>query len=265
MNRKVLLYHKIESKPEIGVTNIFPGQFYKHLLTVKHDGHKLQSLEDLFNLTHKRETGNNKCGLTFDDGYTGLEHKVIDMLAETGFSATAFIPVKWIGCENSWDHGRFGIRFRHMDQKALRNWVDAGNETGSHGYTHKRLDLVPVKEWRREILDSRKRLEDITGKKVRWFAPPFGWYDHRLLDRLLVAGYEGIATVRKLPSIKIPDNLLFVQRIPIYMFHSANMLPYLLKDTEPVSNANKLITGMIHRANYGTVLAQKIAIRIRKP
>ena len=54
----------------------------------------------------------------------------------------------------------------------LRELVAAGHEIACHGWHHARAnDLTPA-EFRRQIVDSKRRLEEITGREVRGFRAP---------------------------------------------------------------------------------------------
>ena len=47
-------------------------------------------------------------------------------------------------------------------------------EIGAHGLTHARLARLPAEDQRREIAESRRQLEEISGGRVSTFAYPFG-------------------------------------------------------------------------------------------
>jgi peptidoglycan/xylan/chitin deacetylase (PgdA/CDA1 family) len=49
-----------------------------------------------------------------------------------------------------------------------------GHEVALHGDRHERLTLLSAREVRRRIAAARDLLENIAGRKVRFFRPPFG-------------------------------------------------------------------------------------------
>jgi peptidoglycan/xylan/chitin deacetylase (PgdA/CDA1 family) len=68
-----------------------------------------------------------------------------------------------------------------------------GFDIGSHTLTHANLAELPRDQARREIVDSRKEIEDEVGRPVRWFAYPFGGRDQFRADLLPLVhegGYE---------------------------------------------------------------------------
>lgn len=54
----------------------------------------------------------------------------------------------------------------------LRDIVDAGHELASHGHDHVRVGALGRERFRRDIEDTRKRLEDVSGQPVRGYRAP---------------------------------------------------------------------------------------------
>ncbi|HEX5117382.1 MAG TPA: polysaccharide deacetylase family protein [Pseudonocardiaceae bacterium] len=97
--------------------------------------------------------------LTYDDGpQPGGTDKVLAALAEYGSTATFFLLV--------------GRARRHP--ALLREIVDAGHEIALHGVDHVRLTTLSPAVVRRRTRDGRRELEDLAGRPVRWFRPPYG-------------------------------------------------------------------------------------------
>lgn len=73
-------------------------------------------------------------------------------------------------------------------------------EIGSHAITHTRLSILPPKDQRLEISESRRRLESIIQKPVRFFSYPFGTMVDFTTDTEKIVkedGYEaGIANIQ---------------------------------------------------------------------
>lgn len=76
-----------------------------------------------------------------------------------------------------------------MTSSQVRRLADAGMEVGAHTVHHPILRSLAEEEARREIEDSRRSLERITGRPVRSFAYPNGrpGDDYTVRDRDLVA------------------------------------------------------------------------------
>ena len=85
---------------------------------------------------------------------------------------------------------------RHPD--VIRRIADAGHEIASHGHEHSRVSRLGRKSFRNDVEDTRKRLEDTTGKSVIGYrAPSFSigpdtpWAH----DELQEAGYKYSSSV----------------------------------------------------------------------
>ncbi|HSI36507.1 MAG: polysaccharide deacetylase family protein [Phycisphaerae bacterium] len=64
---------------------------------------------------------------------------------------------------------------RFVTEEQLRSLAASPIATvGAHTVTHPRLSAIPVEEQAREIAESKRRIEAVTGKPVTTFAYPFG-------------------------------------------------------------------------------------------
>jgi peptidoglycan/xylan/chitin deacetylase (PgdA/CDA1 family) len=90
-----------------------------------------------------------------------------------------------------------------MDRADLLAWQDAGQEIGSHGMTHCHLTRVSPGQARAEIFDSKKMLEDLSGREVRHFCYPYGDCNAAVRDLVGEAGYATATTTE--PGLNGPD------------------------------------------------------------
>jgi peptidoglycan/xylan/chitin deacetylase (PgdA/CDA1 family) len=79
---------------------------------------------------------------------------------------------------------------RSCTWEQLREMAAAGIEIGSHTVTHPILTRVPADRLRRELEESRGRLEDMLGRSVTSFCYPNGAYDRIVRDAVERAGYR---------------------------------------------------------------------------
>lgn len=107
----------------------------------------------------KRGTGNNELALTFDDGpdetYTA---QLLDLLKEYDIKVTFFVVGK-----NAEKHA--GL---------IRRMHEEGHLIGIHNYEHKSNWLMLPKQVRRQIEQSSKIIERITGERPIYYRPPWG-------------------------------------------------------------------------------------------
>ena len=97
--------------------------------------------------------------LTFDDGPNpAWTPQLLEVLARSGVKATFFLV------------GRFAER----EPDLTRAIADAGHTVGNHSWSHPDLSLTAAHRVRDELARTSDTLEQITGRPIRFFRPPFG-------------------------------------------------------------------------------------------
>jgi peptidoglycan/xylan/chitin deacetylase (PgdA/CDA1 family) len=97
--------------------------------------------------------------LTFDDGPNpAWTPKLTEILARFDVKATFFM----VG------------RFAGQEACLTRQIADAGHLIGNHSWSHANLALSTAARIREELARTKDTLEQITGKPMRYFRPPFG-------------------------------------------------------------------------------------------
>lgn len=79
---------------------------------------------------------------------------------------------------------------------ALRDALAAGHSIGSHGLTHRPLQLLSAPQMRRELQGSKELLSERLGVSVRELSLPYGRHDERVLRLASVVGYDLVMTTR---------------------------------------------------------------------
>jgi peptidoglycan/xylan/chitin deacetylase (PgdA/CDA1 family) len=123
--------------------------------------------------------------LTFDDGCETDVEVAAPLLAARGFCATFFVVSDWVGTRRGF-----------MRAGQVRRLADAGFEVGSHSCSHAFLSELGDADLRREIVDSKHRLEDITGRTVRHLSCPGGRWNRTVAAVARQAGYDSVSTSR---------------------------------------------------------------------
>ncbi len=151
--------------------------------------------------------------LTFDDAYLSVYEHAYPVLAERGLTATIFVVADRIGGINEWDSSAGDRRELLMTADQVRELSGAGFEIGSHTLTHAHLVDANEQSLRRELADSKHKLEDLIGKDVVAFSYPYGEYDDRVLAAVILAGYKyavntklgvaGKSSVYEIPRVNV--------------------------------------------------------------
>jgi peptidoglycan-N-acetylglucosamine deacetylase len=121
---------------------------------------------------------------SWDDGHV-LDLRLAEMLDEAGVSATFYVALA---------NREIAARDR-IPRGAVRT-LSERFEIGSHSQTHAVLTKMPIAQARREMMDSKAALSDLTGKPVDTFCYPKGAHNSRLADAARDCGYLYARTIR---------------------------------------------------------------------
>src|SRR5882724_7877867 len=108
--------------------------------------------------------------ITFDDGYADTYDLAYPLLREFHFKATIFLPVAYIGGENSWDHEHDRI----MDYETIKRISGHLVEFGIHSYNHENFEFKSANEIEADLRKCVEVLQKENCPFVRVFAYPFG-------------------------------------------------------------------------------------------
>ncbi len=126
--------------------------------------------------------------LTIDDGYISTLEHAAPLLTKYRVPAVLFVPAGLLGGTSLWMPEMPGEKL--LTSKQLLELSHFGIEIGVHSMDHTRLIGLSAAQLRRQIADSRKRLEDILGYLPRSFAYPEGRFDERTIQAVQAEGYE---------------------------------------------------------------------------
>lgn len=185
MSVTYLMYHEI-AEPGRALCNEDPGyvryvvgvdDFRAHVARLKQTGVRGMSVGQTL-----ASNDGERTAITFDDGCETDLVTAAPLLAEAGFNATFYVTVEHLG------------RRGYLSRPQLKELADAGFEIGSHAMTHRYLHDLSDAEVRSELADSKRELEDVTGKPVEHFSCPGGRWDRRVSDEARRAGYASLVT-----------------------------------------------------------------------
>jgi len=146
----------------------------------------------------RMEKGGLYAAVTFDDGFVCVARNAVPELGSRKIPGMIFAPAATLGAPPSWISGT-----RHpdssevvMSDEELRDLaVLPGVSIGSHCMTHRNLMNLDDEEARREIRESKIRLEAILGKEVPSISFPHGAYDDRHTEMAYEAGYKHLFSI----------------------------------------------------------------------
>ncbi len=169
----ILAYHSISGGPP--PLCISPDRFGEHVSSLVDAGWSSLTLDGLLAGYARGGWPERSVMFTFDDGLASFAREALPHLVRAGFAATLFVVAGRIGGETDWPgYPRGTPREQLLDAAALAEVAAAGVEIGAHAMSHRRLSTLAADAAAREVLDGRRRLEDLLSRPVRSFAYPFG-------------------------------------------------------------------------------------------
>ena len=157
--------------------------------------------------------------ITFDDGVASVHSLALPILSGLGMTATVFAVSGYVGRCNRWAGQASDVpRLPMLSWSALQELAAAGWEIGAHTVSHPLLDALSVQQAEREIIDSRRMLEDRLGIGVTSFAYPYGRATTG--TREVVSAHFRAACGTRLRSARPARERAELPRIDAYYFRS---------------------------------------------
>lgn len=188
----VLTYHKLGARPRrVRLKGLYLSErlFRRQLTELQADGFTNGALAACAG-----PAAGKRIAITFDDGYVNVLRHGLEPLAASGFKATLFLVADLLGQFNRWDVPLGEVPEPMMDAAQVREWLAAGHDIGSHTLTHPFLTRLPLNQAKEEISASRKKLEDLFGRKIEHFCYPYGDWNEAARDLVIGAGYRTACT-----------------------------------------------------------------------
>ncbi len=187
---RVLMLHSIAEpqNAEEALYYLSPKRFHLLLENVRAEGYEYADPKRLVEVGASR--GLRELVVTFDDGYDDFYSDVYPLIAQYGLKPLVFLAAGRIGDWNRWDYGKNLRKRRLLNAEQIRELQRHGVQFGSHSLTHPSLPDLSARDLRREVQDSKHRLEDLLGEAVNTFAYPFGEANRRVRAAVIEAGYK---------------------------------------------------------------------------
>lgn len=183
----VLCYHQIRNNIASDSKRahddiIAPDKFREHMKMLADSGYHSILPDQLYNyLVYGAKLPEKPIMITFDDTDEDQFTVGASTLKKHGFKGVYFIMTVSIGKKG---------RINYMTKEQIKQLSDEGNTIASHTYDHKNFAQFTDADWKTQIDEPTKKLEEITGKKVEYFAYPYGVYKAANLHKLKEHGFK---------------------------------------------------------------------------
>ena len=197
----ILTYHHIAPPPPVGAEHrglfVSPESFMAQMAYLERKGCHVATLNEVRDdLLGSARLPRRSVAITFDDGWGDNHAGAFPILRRFGFTATIFVTVGKIG-DRAKGQDPTGAAERHLDRREIAEMLEAGIEFGSHTVSHARLADLPPKEVETQLTESKRRLENLTGREVGWLSYPYGSFSRDVVQAAIRARYAGaVSTIR---------------------------------------------------------------------
>ena len=199
---RVLMYHMIsehlpKNQSKFNRLRVKPSDFEKQLIWLKKKNFKsftLTELSELENIPAKSVV------LTFDDGYEDNFTKAFPLLKKYEFKATIYIVLNRFNQNWATDKDLNQASNELNSEKMLSNeqikemLYSRLIEIGSHTLDHVNLPKLNKEEKKKQIIESKKQIENVFNIKCNSFAYPFGFFDEDSVKIVNEANYTNATT-----------------------------------------------------------------------
>jgi peptidoglycan/xylan/chitin deacetylase (PgdA/CDA1 family) len=226
----ILTYHHVAPLPSEGEHRglfVSPESFAAQMAHLRDRGYRVATLDEVRDdlLGHK-SLPHRSVAITFDDGGADNCDTAFPILRQYSFPATVFLVTGKIGATRvkpGWPESAG----RYLTESEIAEMARGGMTFGSHTLSHVRLANVDSVQCEREIVESKRLIERITGREAGWLSYPFGSFSRRTIEAARRAGYVGaVSTIRDNRPTR--ERLYFLPRVMVMPDATAMHFAYYL-------------------------------------
>lgn len=188
----VLCYHNIVDRKPKNLYEVALESFKSQMKALSDSGYKTITPDQYYNyLAYGAELPEKPVMLTYDDTDEEQFSIAKTEMDKYGFKGVYFIMTITMG------------KPRYMSKDQVKQLAEEGHVIGSHTWDHHRVDRlkdvntieyrgkkVEVNEWDFQLANTKKQLEELTGKPVEHFAYPFGIWSKDAIPQIEKRGYK---------------------------------------------------------------------------
>jgi peptidoglycan/xylan/chitin deacetylase (PgdA/CDA1 family) len=179
-----LLLHSISDTHAMHCSYYSPSKFEALISRLSGEGFTFETIGRATSLPPENVT--SRVFLTFDDGFLNFYSQALPVCERHDIKVTIFCVAGFLGKSSSWDALP---KQSHLTVAQIREISLLGHEIGSHTLSHANLTLLSEKDLFMELSESKKILEEITGKPVTSLSFPFGRVNRRVWDAAKQVGF----------------------------------------------------------------------------
>jgi peptidoglycan/xylan/chitin deacetylase (PgdA/CDA1 family) len=180
----ILCYHNIRdfsanASGNIKTYTVKPAAFAAQMKALADEGYHTILPNQLYDyLVHDAPLPSKPIMITFDD--TREEQYSIGAaeMKKYGFKGVFFVMTVSINRPN------------YLTKDQIKNLSDSGNSIAAHTWDHHMVTKYTGDDWNTQLVKPKKKLEEIIGKPVNYFAYPFGLWNKKAIPEIKNSGYQ---------------------------------------------------------------------------
>jgi len=205
----ILTYHNFTTE-EGSSYDINIVEFEKQMDYLSAHNYSVISLSELLARVRSGQLPPKPIVITIDDGFKSTYTLAYPVLKKYNFPATLFLYTNFIEKNN------YSLTWEEI-REMTKNNIEIGSHTLSHcnllKYKKNEDYETYLARIRREIFLSKEILESKIGKKVKFFAYPYGVYSPIIKNLVIQAGYEGILNANSMNNTLNADSFSLNRQI----------------------------------------------------
>lgn len=180
----ILCYHRIRNilatdGPNMKTYSVTPTDFAQQMKALSDNGYHSILPNELYDyLVYNAKLPSKPVMITFDDTREEQYRLAVPEMNKYGFKGVYFIMTISIN------------RPKYMTKEQIKNLSDTGHGIGTHSWDHHMVTKYVGKDWENQLAKPKKKLEDITGKPIPYFAYPDGIWNHASIAEIKKNGYQ---------------------------------------------------------------------------
>lgn len=157
------------------------------------------------------EYGYRYAAVTFDDGFVSVIENAIPETSIRNIPVTIFVPTGNFGQHPKWvsgDKSPYAQEIVMSIEQVRKLNENPLVDIGSHCVSHINLLSLNDEEIRRELVESRKKLESLLNQHIRLLSFPYGAFNKKIIQFTKEAGYRRAFSI--LPKFAFSKNSEYI-------------------------------------------------------
>ena len=180
----ILTYHRIAPRPRTDTPSVSPEAFDRQMRTLRGRWQPVSLSEMVGWMEQGLPIPSRAVAVTFDDGTEDSFTQAFPILQRHRIPATLFLIASHLGRPDA------------LNAQQIGRMREGGISFGSHTLDHAYLPSLPVGEARRQIVESKRLLEEI-GVRVELLSYPGGGFSEPIVRMVREAGYRAACTTNR--------------------------------------------------------------------